>query len=397
MPRKSPLGGGFGFIQSSDSVADLAALDIPRPFPAKITGNDGAGGYSFQEVTDRVAPTLWTVETGASSVVLGRTGSLTIGAAHEANGIVDVPTGQIVLMYESIIDRTLGQDYRFWLQAPVNWTNQTLTYTSDTINYVSDTLTYTSDTINYNSSTIVFDLNTSITINQALTFVWFTPPQITVNQNNYNIGLHVCLRLSTDVARTITGFDDGLSVAARKGKRITVALVGGGPLTIANENTGSTATNRTHTSTGSDLSLSLDGVVDLEYDDTTQRWRDVGVNQGVASGGGFATNTATEFTGTTVDSPGVVVFDSTNNAGIHGSVAIKNTGANSLTYKGTATDMYGTVSTQSAGLSGATPISFDFDSNTFIGIPPFKEIKLEVFSTVGGTPTTFDIWRSIVG
>ncbi len=104
------------------------------------------------------------------------------------------------------------------------------------------------------------------------------------------------------------------------------------------------------------------------------------------------------YTGTTTDAY-ATVLDLTNNSGLHGSCAVKNTGGvNSLTIKWTATDMYGNVGTNTPTIIAGATSSFSMESNFITSVfPPYVEIKLEIKSASAGNATTYDIWRSFVG
>lgn len=100
------------------------------------------------------------------------------------------------------------------------------------------------------------------------TFTEVSPAQITADQNNYNPGTGSFHRLSTDAARTITGF-----VAEATGSPMFIANVGAFNLVIANESASSTAANRVITGTGADVTLNPDDSAIFLYDGASARWR----------------------------------------------------------------------------------------------------------------------------
>ena len=95
-----------------------------------------------------------------------------------------------------------------------------------------------------------------------------SPTQITANQNNYALSVGANnVRLSTDAARTITGF------VAESGSSVTLHNVGSFPITIAHESTSSVAANRVISTTGADLTIPVNSGITITYDGTTARWR----------------------------------------------------------------------------------------------------------------------------
>lgn len=77
------------------------------------------------------------------------------------------------------------------------------------------------------------------------------------------------LRISTDAARNLTGFQ----AAAYDGARIFMVNVGAQDLVFKNADTGSEEINRFITSTGGDYTLTPNGWALMIYDMTSQRWR----------------------------------------------------------------------------------------------------------------------------
>lgn len=95
-----------------------------------------------------------------------------------------------------------------------------------------------------------------------------SPSQITANQNDYNIQNASVLRLSSNAARTITGFAGG-----KRGRLLIIQNIGSFTITLAHQNTSSNAKNRLISPTGANFPLYADSCCFLSYDFTTQRWR----------------------------------------------------------------------------------------------------------------------------
>src|SRR5690606_2089530 len=64
-----------------------------------------------------------------------------------------------------------------------------------------------------------------------------------------------------------------LAVSAHVRNRIRIVNPGTASLTLAHEDSASAAANRLLSPTGSDIVLPQDGVAEIEYDHTAQRWR----------------------------------------------------------------------------------------------------------------------------
>ena len=96
-------------------------------------------------------------------------------------------------------------------------------------------------------------------------------PQITADQNNFNLLEGVYHRFTTDASRTITGFanaSSGLKVVLNAGTQ---------DLVLANDSASSDAQNRILTHTGANLTLNTKEGVVVVYDRVSTRWRTVGV------------------------------------------------------------------------------------------------------------------------
>ena len=95
-------------------------------------------------------------------------------------------------------------------------------------------------------------------------------PQITADQNNFNLLEGVVHRLTSDASRTITGF-------ANVGPGLKVILNGGAQdLVLANNNVGSDAANRILSHTTANITLNPNESALIFYDRTSTRVRTLG-------------------------------------------------------------------------------------------------------------------------
>lgn len=106
----------------------------------------------------------------------------------------------------------------------------------------------------------------------TIEFKGHTITTLSANQNNYSVEGNASgfMRWSSNAdGRTVTG----LSLSQADGEVHQIHNVGANTIILANESVSSTAANRFHTNTGSDITIPADGIVDLIYDGTTQRYR----------------------------------------------------------------------------------------------------------------------------
>ena len=98
-----------------------------------------------------------------------------------------------------------------------------------------------------------------------------SPSQITSDQNDYNptnLSTSSRLRLDGDSSfRTITGLQGGAD-----GRRLRLDNISANSILLANENTGSSASNRFDFG-GHDVPLFPSSSIDIQYDSTSSRWR----------------------------------------------------------------------------------------------------------------------------
>lgn len=95
------------------------------------------------------------------------------------------------------------------------------------------------------------------------------------NTDNYDLGEFVStLRFTADGAgSTLTGLQGGWD-----GRRLLILNVGSGTLSLANQDAGSDAENRMLLVGGATVNLAQHRAMELEYDTTTGRWREVNQN-----------------------------------------------------------------------------------------------------------------------
>jgi hypothetical protein len=126
--------------------------------------------------------------------------------------------------------------------------------------------------------TVVISLPTSVTLttlatttstDQTLCIGQVAPSQITSNQNDYAGATKSVALLNTDAARTVTG------ISAVASKRLIITNNGSFTITLANQSGSSTAANRFKFSTGADILLAANSSIEVYYDNTASRWRDV--------------------------------------------------------------------------------------------------------------------------
>jgi len=217
---------------------------------------------------------------------------------------------------------------------------------------------------------------------------------VSTNQTQFPVGYSPYVPVSAAAPAILYGIVPSTGVQPTCGQQTTITNTGTSSITIPNESASAAdPTYRVRTSTGADLVLQPGGSVTLWYDCSIDRWRDEAVSASNSAGG--AAGTAAEYTGTASNGIFSTVFDKTNATGLHGSVSVKNTGANRLTAMLTGWDFYGSSDFITYFVSPGTVQSVCFDI-TGIGslYPPYKEAKLQVAG--GGGSTTYDVWLVVV-
>ena len=118
----------------------------------------------------------------------------------------------------------------------------------------------------------VFDLTLAMEV--------VTPAQIVANQNDYNPGSPGIWRLDSDAARNITG----ILAPVVDGTLLKLVNIGAFTITLKYLDGASAAANQIKSTSGADVAIAPNQIVDLEYDLTTAKWRAV-VAAAAASGG----------------------------------------------------------------------------------------------------------------
>jgi hypothetical protein len=128
--------------------------------------------------------------------------------------------------------------------------------------------------------------NTALRVGTALENIYngtvLTPPQITVDQDDYNpAGLDTATHIRIDAGggggkRRIGGLQAPPAGDNRKVTFIVIDGVGGNDLEFQNNDAGSLAANRFLMESGNNQTYSPDGgTVSFWYDHITQRWRHI--------------------------------------------------------------------------------------------------------------------------
>jgi len=122
-----------------------------------------------------------------------------------------------------------------------------------------------------------------------------TPTQLTANVNNYQLGIAIVERLTSDASRSITGFIAPLTENIR-----VITNVGAQNIVLVHQSGASLAPNRMISITAADITMGPNDSVMFWYDITTARWREIhrllgsgGSGTGIAIGdpvGGGTTN-----------------------------------------------------------------------------------------------------------
>lgn len=105
----------------------------------------------------------------------------------------------------------------------------------------------------------------------TIRFQGHTITTLSADQNDYSVEGNASgfMRWSSTGTHTVTG----LSLSQADGETHQIHNVGSGSIVLANESASSSAVNRFHNNTGADITIPADGIADLIYDGTTQRYR----------------------------------------------------------------------------------------------------------------------------
>lgn len=135
--------------------------------------------------------------------------------------------------------------------------------------YYDDELRYDTEIESQRSENIESQIR-RITTDDSQQIDQITPDQVTADQNNYSLPEGELVRLTTDAARTFTGF-----AGARPG-RFVIANVGSFDVVIANNSASSNAENRVLCHTGANITLNPGESTEIIYDFESLRWRTIG-------------------------------------------------------------------------------------------------------------------------
>lgn len=316
--RKNSTGGDIGtrrrinFIEGSNVTITIADDGVDNELDVTIASSGGASGYATVQ------------EEGSSltqrSVINFIGGGIT--AADDAgntrtNVTLDADLSAIAALSGTGLARRTGTD---------TWTLDTNTYLTENIYNANGTLTANrtvsgggTTSLTFNNLTTFSAVGSSIvslqstgsnvaltaggnvvlsgnnvnlqatagsgstTIGGGVVYIdALSPSQITSNQNDYSptnfLGSYL-IRLSSDAARDITG----LGLISSNNKVYTLLNVGSFNITLKNENASSSPTGRF--SLNGDIVLAPNDSIEIIYDPTTQRWRQIGISSGITKSG----------------------------------------------------------------------------------------------------------------
>ena len=111
-------------------------------------------------------------------------------------------------------------------------------------------------------------LDGDVVLGRSMRWKSRTVVEITADQDNYDPGVGIAIRLSSDASRTITGITGGVD-----GRRLLLINAGSNDIVFANQSASSQEVNRIITGTGGSVTVAADNLIQLWYDSTTQRWR----------------------------------------------------------------------------------------------------------------------------
>lgn len=124
--------------------------------------------------------------------------------------------------------------------------------------------------------TLEKDLKNAVSQNPLYTILNVnTPPQITANQNNYDIGNYDLLRLSTDASHNITGFSGGVA-----GRLLYVTVVSTTAVVFVDNSALSSVGNRILCPTaGTNVTMVNRDSAIFVYDGVSTSWRFLSLSQ----------------------------------------------------------------------------------------------------------------------
>jgi hypothetical protein len=184
-----------------------------------------------------------------------------------------------------------------------------------------------------------------------------TPTQLTGDVNNYQMGIAIVERLTSDASRTLKGLIAPLTENIR-----VITNVGANNIVLAHQNASALAPNRMISITAADITMGPNDSVMFWYDITTARWREIhrllssgGSGTGIAIGDPVGSGVANDVL---FVASGPVLAQSANFTWNDSSktLALSRTGGNAvITLTDVTNSITGTVQTDSTG-SGALTI-----------------------------------------
>jgi len=144
-----------------------------------------------------------------------------------------------------------------------------------------------------------------------------TPTQLTANVNDYQLGIAIVERLTSDASRNITGFIAPLTENIR-----VIMNVGSQNIVVKHQSSSSLAPNRVISLSAADITLAPNDSIILWYDITTGRWREIHRLLAAALGSvtsvGLTMPTGFSVAGSPVTTSGTLAVTTALNGVIHG-------------------------------------------------------------------------------
>jgi hypothetical protein len=233
----------------------------PQVFVGGLTGRQTGGTAGVQEfqVTHDGTRTIVTSLTGPIRFV---TPGLAAGRYIELSDTSGTPCLQQVVSAQCQLRLAAPGSNQGW---DVDNTNVDLK-----CSFSGGGIRFTDARVGRAASKVVDLTDASSTTGATLRSLPLSPAQITATQNDYNPGVARNYRLTSDIARTVTG----LSVSQVDGQECWLCNAGSSNITLSHQGAGSSAANRFLFSAGADVVLAPGKTLGLWYDGTTQRWRD---------------------------------------------------------------------------------------------------------------------------
>jgi hypothetical protein len=223
--------------------------------------------HGADTILTRIRRPPWNERDETGLLVQGSAGSTSGGGAGGNTTIIEsvvVYNNDTITINESI----------------VNYNNSTTTFTSDYFTYYYSTFVYNTSTFTFNNSTFTFNSST-VTFNSPVTFTGGLYLPETVNSaiatgvvNNYALATTNTIQdIVTTGDTTITGMISSSSAPMTNGLIYELVNTGTAPLTIANQNSGSTSVYQFLTPNGGPFVIQPGYSVPVKYDTSVNNWR----------------------------------------------------------------------------------------------------------------------------